>query len=443
MIESFTWQGSRIVISGISQYSGNGGHDVNGSYVSFHADPENYAYDSTNKNWCWFNKFGCRFGRWNGSTGWALNSRDATFFSVSATNSSKLPWKDEDFSSDSSWTYGPSNFLVNGRPPDNPTGFTSAVDIINSDADLKGRYVLVGYRTNVADGGFAELVYRKADNGSRLVWDGTKWTLYGPDQTDWYTASSSDQLRYPQNQTLAWEVGITGEGSSSNLPLIVAVPGETKLPKANRTVLTVAGAGTADANGTYNPVDGVDAFGSSMIWLKSDGTYKIWCNAISGAVANWLIGEANSIIGKYLLFDPPAADGAISGPYTEDGSSKTWQVAAGGTAPAPTVTAVIAKDTIILSGASPEAINGEYELIDDTAEGDDRIWSNGTYFVARGTSYTVWMVRSVDGRPSDPGSGSVYFYGSDTSKNTPYNDDGTSYSWYSMSGSGSLQVIKG
>ena len=443
MIESFTWQGSRIVISGVAQYSGNGGHDVNGSYVSLYADPENYAYDSTNKNWCWFNKFGCRFGRWSSSNSWALNSRDATFFSVYATNSSKLPWKDEDFSNDSSYNYGPSNFLVNGRPLDNPTGFTSAVDVIKCDADLKGRYVLVGYRTIVADGGFAELVYRKADNGSRLVWDGTKWTLYGPDQTDWYTASSSDQLRYPQDQTLTWEVGITGEGSNSNLPLIVAVPGETKLPKANRTVLTVAGAGTADANGTYNPVDGVDAFGSSMIWLKSDGTYKIWCNAISGAVANWLIGEANSIIGKYLLFDPPAADGAISGPYTEDGSSKTWQVAAGGTAPAPTVTAVIAKDTIILSGASPEAINGEYELIDDTAEGDDRIWSNGTYFVARGTSYTVWMVRSVDGRPSDPGSGSVYFYGSDTSKNTPYNDDGTSYSWYSMYGSGTLSVTKG
>ena len=443
MIESFTWQGSRIVISGVAQYSGNGGHDVNGSYVSLYADPENYAYDSTNKNWCWFNKFGCRFGRWSSSNSWALNSRDATFFSVYATNSSKLPWKDEDFSNDSSYNYGPSNFLVNGRPLDNPTGFTSAVDVIKCDADLKGRYVLVGYRTIVADGGFAELVYRKADNGSRLVWDGTKWTLYGPDQTDWYTASSSDQLRYPQDQTLTWEVGITGEGSNSNLPLIVAVPGETKLPKANRTVLTVAGAGTADANGTYNPVDGVDAFGSSMIWLKSDGTYKIWCNAISGAVANWLIGEANSIIGKYLLFDPPAADGAISGPYTEDGSSKTWQVAAGGTAPAPTVTAVIAKDTIILSGASPEAINGEYELIDDTAEGDDRIWSNGTYFVARGTSYTVWMVRSVDGRPSDPGSGSVYFYGGDTSKVSPYNDDGTSYSWYSMNGSGTLSVAKG
>lgn len=444
MIESFTWQGSRIVINGVAQYSGNGGHDINGSYVSLYADPENYAYDSTNKNWCWFNKYGCRFGRWNNSsTGWALNSRDATFFSVYAANTDKLPWKDEDFSNDSSYNYGPSNFLVNGRPLDNPTGFTSAVDVIKCDADLKGRYVLVGYRTIVADGGFAELVYRKADNGSRLVWDGTKWVLYGPDQTDWYTASSSDQLRYPQDQTLTWEVGITGEGSNSNLPLIVAVPGETKLPKANRTVLTVAGAGTADANGTYNPVDGVDAFGSSMIWLKSDGTYKIWCNAISGAVANWLIGEANSIIGKYLLFDSPAADGAIEGPYTEDGSSKTWQVAAGGTAPAPTVTAVIAKDTIILSGASPEAINGEYELIDDTAEGDERIWSNGTYFVARGTSYTVWMVRSVDGRPSDPGSGNVYFYGSDTSKANPYNDDGTSYDWYSMYGSGTLSVAKG
>lgn len=443
MISGFEWQGSRIVVNGIAQYSGNGGHDVNGSYVSFHADPENYAYDSTNKNWCWFNKFGCHFGRWNGSTGWALNSRDATFFSVYATNSSKLPWKDEDFSSDSSYNYGPSNFLVNGRAQDNPTGFTSAVDVIKCDADLKGRYVLVGYRTITADGGFEELVYRKADNGSKLVWDGSKWTLYGPDLTDWYVTSSSDQLRYPQDQNLTWEVGIAGEGSAANLPLIVAVPGETKLPKANKTVLNVAGAGIAEANGTYNPVDGVDAFGSSMIWLKSGGAYKIWCNAISGAVANWLVGAADSITGKYILLDPPAADGAISGPYNEDGSSKTWQTAAGSTDPAPTVTAVIVKDTITLSGASPDAINGTYELVDDSAEGDERIWTNGTYFVARGTSYTVWMVRNVTGRPSDPGSGGVYFYGSDTLKANPYNDDGTSYSWYSMNGSGTLQVVKG
>ena len=378
------------------------------------------------------------------SAGWALNSRDATFFSVSATNSSKLPWKDEDFSSDSSYNYGPSNFLVNGRAQDNPTGFTSAVDVIKCDADLKGRYVLVSYRTITADGGFEELVYRNSDNGSRLVWDGSKWTLYGPDQTDWYTASSSDQLRYPQDQTLVWEVGIAGEGSNSNLPLIVAVPGATKLPKANKTVLNVAGAGTAEANGTYNPVDGVDAFGSSMIWLKSDGTYKIWCNAI--AVANWLIGKADSITGEYLLLDPPAANGAIEGPYAEDGSSKTWDVVAEGTAPAPTVTAVIVKNVLTVSDcSSPAEINGEYELVDDTAEGDNRIWkhTSANYWISRGTGYTVWMLRSVAGRPSNPGSGSVYFYGSDTSKANPYNDDGTSYSWSSMNGSGTLSIIKG
>lgn len=444
MISGFEWQGSRIVVNGIAQYSGNGGHDVNGSYVSFHADPENYAYDSTNKNWCWFNKFGCRFGRWNGSTGWALNSRDATFFSVYATNSSKLPWKDEDFSSDSSYNYGPSNFLVNGRAQDNPTGFTSAVDVIKCDADLKGRYILVGYRTITADGGFEELVYRKADNGSKLVWDGSKWTLYGPDLTDWYVTSSSDQLRYPQDQNLTWEVGIAGEGSAANLPLIVAVPGEIKLPKANKTVLNVAGAGIAEVNGTYNPVDGADAFGSSMIWLKSDGTYKIWCNTISGAVATWSIGEVNSAVDKYRLFDPPAANGAIEGPYGEDGSSKTWEVA-GGTAPAPTVTAMIVKDVLTVSGcSSPTEINGEYELVDDTAEGDNRIWkhTSANYWISRGTGYTVWMLRSVADRPSNPGSGNVYFYGSDTSKSNPYNDDGTSYDWYQMNGSGTLQVIK-
>lgn len=107
---------------------------------------------------------------------------------------------------------------------------------------------------------------------------------------------------------------------------------------------------------------------------------------------------------------------------------------------------MIVKDVLTVSGcSSPAEINGEYELVDDTAEGDNRIWkhTSANYWISRGTGYTVWMLRSVAGRPSNPGSGSVYFYGSDTSKANPYNDDGTSYSWSSMNGSGTLSIIKG
>lgn len=441
MIESFTWQGSRIVINGVAQYSGNGGHDVNGSYVSLYADPENYAYDSTNRNWRWFNKYGCSFGRWNGSTGWALNSRDATFFSIYAIDSSKLPWKDETFSNDSSYNYGPSNFLVNGRPLDNPTGFTSAVDIINSDADLKGRYVLVGYNS-LTEGGLEELTYRKADGATLTRVDGS-WSLRSADGTPQYVAADAASSHFPQDQNLIWEVGVIGDGSESGLPLIVAVPGADKLPKANAPVLTVAGAGLAEVNGVYNPSNEFGAWGTGVAWLSADGAYKLICTVGGGSVYYAILPSGSIAATKYMFMSSINEDGTVESPYNEDGSSKTWIVGAGSISPAPTVTAEIVKDTLILSGASPDAINGTYELVDDTAEGDERIWSNGTYFVARGTSYTVWMVRDVAGRPSDPGSGGVYFYGNDTSKSNPYNDDGTSYDWYSMYGSGTLSVAKG
>ena len=443
MIESFTWQGSRIVINGVAQYSGNGGHDVNGSYVSLYADPENYAYDSTNKNWCWFNKYGCRFGRWNNSsTGWALNSRDATFFSVYAANTDKLPWKDEDFSSDSSWTYGPSNFLVNGRPLDNPTGFTSAVDVINSDADLKGRYVLIGYN-NLTENGLEELTYRKADDGAVLVRNNGQWSLYGSDGMARYVAADADSSHYPQDQSLTWTVAEASGGTESGLPLIVAVPGAAKVPKATLPVLTVADAGLAESNGVYSPSSEFGAWGTGAVWSSADGTYKLRCLVAGGTMSYVILTGDNLMTVKYVFMPSVNEDGTVENPYNDDGTSKAWAVYVGGTAPAPVVTATIVKDTLILSGASPDAINGTYELIDDTAEGDERIWTNGTYFVARGTSYTVWMVRNVAGRPSDPGSGGVYFYGGDTSKVSPYNDDGTSYSWYSMNGSGTLSVAKG
>lgn len=371
MISGFEWQGSRIVVNGIAQYSGNGGHDVNGSYVSFHADPENYAYDSTNKNWCWFNKFGCRFGRWNGSTGWALNSRDATFFSVYATNSSKLPWKDEDFSSDSSWTYGPSNFLVNGRALDNPTEFTSAIDIIKCDADLKGRYVLVGY-DNLTENGMEDLSYRSS-NGSMLIRTDGIWQLVPTTGQPRYTAADADSSHFPQDQSLVWEVNSAGTGTEANLPLIVAVPGATKVPKTVVPVLTVAGAGLAALNQTFNPSDEFGAWGTGMDWLSADGLYTLKGYS-SGGVPYWAFRSvAEPSVTLYAMNADINEDGTVADPYNEDGSSKTWQHASGAT-PAPTVTATIVKDVLTVSGCSyPTDLNGEYELVDSSAEGDDRI----------------------------------------------------------------------
>ena len=213
--------------------------------------------------------------------------------------------------------------------------------------------------------------------------------------------------------------------------MIVAVDNETKVPAPDNWVLTATNAGTTTADGTYTSDQPYGSYGICRTWTNENGI-KLECY-ISG---KWEISNYYEYNG---LQNP---NGTYPDPFdTETGESVTWEISRGAE-PAPSVTAEVVLDAITVSGSNTAGINGEYNLIDDTAEGDDRIWTNGTYYIARGTGYTVWMVRNVAGRPSNPGSGGVYFYGSDTTKSNPYNDDGTSYSWYAMSGSGTLSVIK-
>ncbi len=421
IIHGFTFNGSRIVITGGADDSSYT-ESPNGSYASYYVKPDNYPSGTYYR---WFNEYGKTIGRFNNSTRWVITGFGDQIY---AKDNGKLPWIDEDFTTNTSYSLKPKNYLINGRPIENTTGFASKFRILgSSSASLNGTYVLVGYILN-EDGSFSELKYEPANNNNAcsLTYSDNTWILSeaGLEQ---YSATASE-FHYPQDPALTWEAV---NGDPEKIPLIVAVDNETKVPAPDNWVLTATNAGTTTADGTYTSDQPYGSYGICRTWTNENGI-KLECY-ISG---KWEISNYYEYNG---LQNP---NGTYPDPFdTETGESVTWEISRGAE-PAPSVTAEVVLDAITVSGSNTAGINGEYNLIDDTAEGDDRIWTNGTYYIARGTGYTVWMVRNVAGRPSNPGSGGVYFYGSDTTKSNPYNDDGTSYGWYAMSGSGTLSVIK-
>lgn len=422
VIISASTNGSRIVITGGAESEYN--DPVNGSYVSYYINPDDYI-DSEYDSYRWINERGGSFGRFNSSTRWQFTGIGDQIYAV---DRNKLPWVDEDFTTNSSYSLKPSNFLINGRPKENTTGFASMYEVYGSEQELNGSYVLVGY-TYASEDVFDILTYRNTSTGTLLRRENSIWTL-SLNGVVKYQASDAT-LHYPQDTEVTWEA--TSSGASNTTPYIVAVDGMTKIPAVNNWNMTVADAGEASVNGTYTEDHLAGAYGIDRSWTSESGSI------IKYTDSTWGIYTSDALM--YAVDATQLEDGTSSDPYGEKGVTLTWTVESGAE-PVPSVTAEVVLDTITVSGASDDAINGVYNLVDDTAEGDDRIWTNGSYYIARGTSYKVWMVRNISDRPSDPGSSGVYFYGSETSKDNPYNDDGTSYNWYSMRGSGTLSVIK-
>ena len=423
VIQSTSTSGSRFVITGAGENSYN--DPINGSYVSYYIDPSDYSTSSSYRLYRWINEKGGSFGRFNTSGRWQFTGIGDQIYAV---DRNKLPWVDEDFTTNSSYSLKPSNFLLNGRPQENTTGFASMYEVYGSESELNGSYVLVGY-TYASEDVFDILTYRNPSTGALLRRENSTWTL-SLNGVVKYQASDAT-LHYPQDTTVVWEA--TASGSADTTPYIIAVDAATKIPAVNNWNMTVADAGEASVNGTYTEDHSAGAYGIDRSWTSESS------NVIKYADSAWGIYASDTLM--YTVDATQLEDGTSSDPYGEEGVTLTW-IAESGAEPVPSVTAEVVLDTITVSGASDSAINGEYNLVDTAAEGDDRIWTNGTYYIARGTSYTVWMLRNTSGRPSNPGSGGVYFYGSDTSKANPYNDDGTSYTWYSMYGSGTLSVIK-
>ena len=51
---------------------------------------------------------------------------------------------------------------------------------------------------------------------------------------------------------------------------------------------------------------------------------------------------------------------------------------------------------LVLRGCANPEINGDYIIVDDTALGDDRVWSNGTYCVCRSGDTDGWCITKYD-----------------------------------------------
>ena len=426
VIISASTNGSRIVITGGAESEYN--DPVNGSYVSYYINPDDYI-DSEYDSYRWINERGGSFGRFNSSTRWQFTGIGDQIYAV---DRNKLPWVDEDFTTNSSYSLKPSNFLINGRPKENKSGFSSVYKLYSSDNNISGTYRLVGYTLN-EDGSFNSMSYW-CNCGSMIKRENGIWKIFSVDnRTQALWEATDESFHYLQDESLTWVC--TDSGNSYEVPFIVAEDGFTSIPNINDWVLNVTGSDEPNVNGVYNSLDTYGAYGLDRVWVSESG-YKI---KASEDWVYWNIYDSNDNILFYTDIIK-TDEGNLSNPYEEDGSSLSWESLESWQIP--TVTAEIIKNKIIVSGASDPSINGEYDLVDDSTDGDERIWTNGSYYIARGTSYKVWMVRNISGRPSDPGSSGVYFYGSETSKDNPYNDDGTSYNWYSMRGSGTLSVIK-
>lgn len=432
-ISAIFTNGCRMVLTGIND-------TVNGSYISYEIDPDNYQ-----SNQSWYNEKGIALYR-DGDTLWRIGSSSNNYTDASAPNSSTYPWKGDGVPN---WAYGPECFLLNGRPQEN-TGFATAYDVITSDADLNGRYWCIGYVYNDTDG-YSKLTYSNA-SGVRLRLDNNTWLL-GDDATGARYQAPFDRtavgMVYPQNSSLTWEAVLGGTGTATNTPIVLAVDLETKVPSANAFAITASGAGSVDADGDYASAGTDKSFGVDRVWNNAQSTFKlksIW--STSGHYWVFTVSDQETgDVSSYEYYCPITVSEDASGkvtasdPYGEDGVTVTWTVGSG-TAPAPTATAVIIKNSLIVSGVTnPSDMNGTYEIVDDSAEGDARAWQFGSYYIRRGGSYMAWMLTTSTSRPSYPDS-SVYFYTQSDSYTDPYQSDGSSWSWHSNNGSGTLSVVK-
>lgn len=161
---------------------------------------------------------------------------------------------------------------------------------------------------------------------------------------------------------------------------------------------TVSGAGTAAANGTYNPITGANAQLGAQNQF-TNGTYFL-SYVTTPASPFWAISSAvnpayNTTTQIYSTGSQALTTGTIP--------SSGWGVINAGVAAAPTVAAAAAAVTplansYILSGAGTAAVNGTYTLLtgaNGTFNGANQ-YSNsaGTYFLAFNSSGPNWAIQN-------------------------------------------------
>ena len=145
----------------------------------------------------------------------------------------------------------------------------------------------------------------------------------------------------------------------------------------NSDVIIVSGAGTEMVNGTYNIVDS-SAVETARIWKHESA--QLWISWDPIGVAGWYLGcsysQAPGAPDAYYVqatptggfIDPP--DVVWTSGLFEGGGASPMPTVAYGTNPA------VNSNVLVVSGAGTTSVNGLYNLVDSSASGQARVWSN-------------------------------------------------------------------
>lgn len=145
----------------------------------------------------------------------------------------------------------------------------------------------------------------------------------------------------------------------------------------NSDVIIVSGAGTEMVNGVYNIVDSA-AVETARIWKHESA--QLWISWDPLGVAGWYLGcsysQAPGAPDAYYVqgiatgefIDPP--DAVWSSGLFEGGGAAPMPTVAYGTNPS------VNSNVLVVSGAGTTSVNGLYNLVDSSASGQARVWSN-------------------------------------------------------------------
>lgn len=146
----------------------------------------------------------------------------------------------------------------------------------------------------------------------------------------------------------------------------------------NSDVIIVSGAGTEMVNGTYNIVDS-SAVETARVWKHESA--QLWISWDSLGVAGWYLGCSYSqqpgVSDAYYIQATPT--GGFIDPPDVVWSSGLFE-GSGGASPMPTVAygtnPAVNSNVLVVSGAGTTSVNGLYNIVDSSASGQARVWSN-------------------------------------------------------------------
>ena len=287
-------------------------------------------------------------------------------------------------------------------------------------------FTLTGTNDSAYDGGYtydsASGKYYHQDGLTymeRVLYNGSyDWNIYrnGNTSGDYMLQleTSGSELSAIEGQK-TWTIVANGSPYQTSVTITLA-GGSGGQQSSGSGGYTVSDCSASSANGAYAAYD-TSGYGGTQTY--SNGSYYMFkvFSADTGDV-NWVLGTSISTQCDYAPDDyicyAPNADTPPTSGWT--GCSVSGGGSGGG-------------DTLAVSGfIYYTTANGTYTLTDPTATGDSRVWSNGTYKIAKISGGPWWGIFSSSASPGiEPGGGEIAYCTLNTDDPTYYDGDGSPY----------------